>query len=71
MNSARKSATAMLVALLAAGGMSVAHAQKKPEMSFFLTSVGGGRGADLDGLNGADAHCQELAKAAGAKLAPT
>lgn len=68
MKSARVSATAMLVALLAAGGISVAHAQKKPEMSFFLTSVGGGRGADLDGLNGADAHCQELAKAAGAKL---
>jgi hypothetical protein len=58
----------MLVALIATAGASAAQAQKKPEMSFFVTSVGGGRGADLDGLNGADAHCQELAKAAGSKL---
>lgn len=37
------------------------------EMSFFITSVGGGNGADLGGLAGADAHCQELAEAAGAE----
>jgi hypothetical protein len=35
-------------------------------MTFFITSVGVGRGADLGGLEGADAHCQSLAKAAGA-----
>jgi hypothetical protein len=35
-------------------------------MSFFVTSVGSGRGADLGGLAGADAHCQRLASAAGA-----
>lgn len=35
-------------------------------MSFFITSVGSGKGADLGGLAGADAHCQALAKAAGA-----
>jgi len=35
-------------------------------MSFFITSVGGGRGADLGGLSGADAHCQRLAAAVGA-----
>lgn len=35
-------------------------------MSFFVTSVGGGKGADLGGLAGADKHCQDLAKAAGA-----
>jgi hypothetical protein len=35
-------------------------------MSFFITSVGTGNGADLGGLAGADAHCQELAAAAGA-----
>lgn len=35
-------------------------------MSFFVTSVGTGRGADLGGLTGADAHCQALATAAGA-----
>ena len=29
--------------------------------SFFITSVGSGRGADLGGLQGADQHCQNLA----------
>ena len=33
---------------------------------FFVTSVGGGNGADLGGLAGADAHCQKLAEAVGA-----
>jgi hypothetical protein len=36
-----------------------------PPMSFFVTSVGGGKGADLGGLAGADQHCQMLAAAAG------
>ncbi len=36
------------------------------EMTFFLTSVGSGSGADLGGLSGADAHCQSLAAAVGA-----
>ncbi len=36
------------------------------EMTFFITSVGSGKGADLGGLEGADQHCQSLAKAAGA-----
>jgi|SRR5579871_922312 len=42
--------------------------QKQPPqpMSFFVTSVGSGKGADLGGLAGADAHCQMLAQAAGA-----
>ncbi|MGH8642018.1 MAG: hypothetical protein ACRET6_09920 [Burkholderiales bacterium] len=35
-------------------------------MSFFVTSVGSGNGADLGGLAGADKHCQSLAQAAGA-----
>jgi hypothetical protein len=35
-------------------------------MSFFVTSVGLGKGADLGGLEGADRHCQALASAAGA-----
>ena len=34
-------------------------------MSFFITSVGPGNGADLGGLEGADRHCQELAEMAG------
>lgn len=36
-----------------------------PPMSFFITSIGLGKGADLGGLEGADAHCQKLAAAAG------
>ena len=35
-------------------------------MSFFATSAGSGKGADLGGLSGADAHCQRLATTAGA-----
>jgi hypothetical protein len=38
---------------------------QQAELSFFVTSVGKGNGADLGGLAGADAHCQALAKAAG------
>ena len=34
-------------------------------VSFFITSVGLGKGADLGGLAGADAHCTSLAEAAG------
>lgn len=36
------------------------------DMTFFVTSVGPGKGADLGGLDGADLHCQKLATAAGA-----
>jgi hypothetical protein len=38
----------------------------KPPLGFFVTSVGVGKGADLGGLSGADAHCQKLASAVGA-----
>lgn len=38
----------------------------KEKLSYFVTSVGPGNGADLGGLAGADAHCQKLAAAAGA-----
>ncbi len=41
-----------------------AQAQSRP-MSFFITSVGLGDGANLGGLAGADKHCQSLAAAAG------
>ena len=40
--------------------------QPSPQMSFFITSVGSGKGANLGGLAGADQHCTALAKAAGA-----
>jgi hypothetical protein len=35
-------------------------------MTFFITSEGSGKGGDLGGLAGADAHCQKLATAVGA-----
>jgi hypothetical protein len=42
-----------------------AQAQQTP-MTFFITSVGSGKGGDLGGLAGADRHCQALAQAVGA-----
>ncbi len=39
---------------------------QQAEMSFFVTSAGPGKGADLGGLAGADAHCQKLAASVGA-----
>lgn len=39
------------------------HAPQAESMSFFITSVGTGNGADLGGLEGADAHCAQLAAA--------
>ena len=54
---------APLVVCLALSG--IAQAQQS-NMSFFVTSVGEGKGADLGGLAGADKHCQQLAAAAGA-----
>ena len=56
---------APLAACLTMFCMVPAQAQQA-NMSFFVTSVGGGKGADLGGLAGADKHCQDLAKAAGA-----
>src|SRR5215470_5092387 len=55
-------ASAALVSLAGAG---VLQAQQN-NMSFFVTSVGSGKGGDLGGLAGADAHCQALAQAVGA-----
>lgn len=49
-------------ALLAVIG---ATSSQEATMSFFVTSVGSGKGADLGGLAGADAHCSSLAEAAG------
>jgi len=53
-----------LAACLALLGSS-AQAQQA-DMSFFVTSVGPGKGADLGGLAGADRHCQMLAQSVGA-----
>ncbi len=54
-------ASAALLTLGVIGG-----AQSQQQMSFFITSVGLGKGADLGGLEGADRHCQQLAQAVGA-----
>src|SRR5215469_9229664 len=51
------------VALLAISGGSQAQQAK---MTFFVTSAGSGKGADLGGLAGADRLCQQLAQAGGA-----
>lgn len=55
---------AAFAAQLAAGLAPAAQAQSA--MTFFVTSAGPGKGGDLGGLAGADAHCQSLATAAGA-----
>src|SRR5262244_2859706 len=39
---------------------------QQTSMTFFITSTGPGKGADLGGLEGADRYCQSLAQAAGA-----
>jgi len=52
--------TAIAAALLSA----CASTPSSGPMSFFITSAGSGRGGDLGGLAGADAHCQRLATAA-------
>ena len=73
-----KVSTIAAAAFLVSAGMTApVHAQDKEkakaakkgggEMTFFVTSTGKGNGADLGGLEGADAHCNALAKAAGSK----
>ena len=56
---------ALLAVCLALLCVVPAQAQQA-NMSFFVTSVGPGQGANLGGLAGADKHCQQLAQAAGA-----
>ncbi len=55
----------MLVAGFAVAAIAMPVAAADKNMSFFITSVGGGKGGDLGGLAGADAHCGKLAAAAG------
>ena len=54
----------MLASMALIASCALAQAQQatpSPNMSFFVTSKGPGKGADLGGLAGADAHCQSLA----------
>ena len=52
-------------AVLTLGAIATLQAQQAP-MTFFITSANPGKGADLGGLAGADAYCQQLAQAVGA-----
>src|SRR6516225_227010 len=47
-------------------GLSASAQSQQADMTFFITSAGLGKGGDLGGLAGADAHCQALAQAIGA-----
>ena len=58
----KRTILAAALLLAATGGTQAQQA----DLSFFVTSVGSGKGADLGGLEGADRHCQQLAAAAGA-----
>jgi hypothetical protein len=58
----------IVLAAAAAATLAIAApavAQDAASMTFFVTSVGVGDGANLGGLAGADAHCMKLAEAAG------
>jgi hypothetical protein len=61
--------SALVLTLSAAASLTLAACASmggKEPMSFFVSSTGSGKGADLGGLAGADALCQRLASAAGA-----
>jgi hypothetical protein len=59
-------ASAALIAVAFSGTAQAQQAGPSPEMSFFVTSTAIGKGGDLGGIEGADAHCQQLAAAVGA-----
>jgi hypothetical protein len=65
MNTTMRLSILASAALISFGWSGIAQAQQN-SMSFFITSEGPGKGGDLGGLAGADAHCQKLATAAGA-----
>lgn len=54
----------LILSAVLCAGLGTAYAQDTT-MSFFVTSAGPGKGANLGGLEGADAHCASLAEAAG------
>jgi hypothetical protein len=67
MNRHKTGTVLAMTALLSLAPVAGAQPVKiSPDMSFFITSAGLGKGADLGGLAGADRHCQQLAAAAGA-----
>lgn len=67
MNKIKAGMAVSIASLLALATVASAQSTKiSPDMTFFITSAGPGKGADLGGLAGADRHCQLLATAAGA-----
>lgn len=69
MKNAFRIGLAVSAALLSSGCFD-AQAQQQPpqspDMTFFVTGTGLGKGADLGGIEPADRYCQELAQRAGA-----
>ena len=61
----KSSMVAVAAVFALAGGFVPSALADAASMSFFVTSAGSGDGANLGGLDGADAHCTALAKAAG------
>ena len=61
-----KNASIVILALATLLGTSGGVQAQQANMSFFVTSAGSGKGADLGGLAGADQICQGLAQSAGA-----
>src|SRR6516162_10061069 len=61
-----KNASIVILALATALGTSGGAQAQQADMSFFVTSAGSSKGADLGGLAGADQICQRLAQSAGA-----
>lgn len=55
----------VLLSAVVSLGAGCAMFSEQGGMSFFVTSVGVGNGANLGGLEGADQHCQTLAAAVG------
>jgi hypothetical protein len=66
MNRSTRRGLAVALVVTACAATSASAQNADPRMSFFITSVGSGKGADLGGLEGADRHCQNLASAVGA-----
>ena len=58
----------LLAAVATTGWSATAVEAQQAQMTFFVSSVGKGNGADLGGLAGADAHCQALARAVGSTI---
>jgi hypothetical protein len=56
----------ILAAVIALSLGAAAGDAQQPDISFFITSAGPGKGGDLGGLNGADQLCQLLGATAGA-----